>query len=225
MMFCIQRDNRFTNRSRLGRTRKLRGRYRSGDISRKSRGASDYGDVSDPTEIDAYKVPAGEREHRQKTPREGARTFKQFREKMHGIKQKNCLPKIESEFRTNGRGKQYFEGRLPRLSKVEGVILKGDIEQRRTGWGEPKIKRHVPNAEIQIALRLNALFGNPKRKDGPTRIPQLVPKGAKMERNQLKERKWEISLCFLPATKRNRPHCGRSIGKSSKRRYQANKLG
>ena len=50
-------------------------------------GACDYGDVSDPTAIEAYKVFARENLEREHQGR-GARTFKQLRGKLHGVDQK-----------------------------------------------------------------------------------------------------------------------------------------
>ena len=73
--------------------------------------------------------------------------------------------------------KQNFDEKQARQAKVDGVSLKGDFEHRRSGMAKPKIKRHVSNAEIQIALRPNAQFGLKRKESGPAKTQHPAPKG------------------------------------------------
>ena len=58
-----------------------------------------------------------------------------------------------------GERKQNSRDRQARLAKVEWISSEGDVEQRRTGCGETETDRPVSISEVQIALRLNAIFG------------------------------------------------------------------
>ena len=80
-------------------------------------------------------------------------------------------------------GERNFEERQARISpKTDGLSLKGDFEQRRTGCGggggvKRNIKRLASGAEMHIALKLNAQSGYQRKRDGPTKTQRPTPKG------------------------------------------------
>ena len=76
-----------------------------------------------------------------------------------GKQTKNWLPENESEFAENGRWGAKFGRSTGPFSESRWVNLKVDGEQRRTAWGKTEINRPVSNVAIQIALRLNVIFG------------------------------------------------------------------
>ena len=59
---------------------------------------------------------------------------------MQDIKPEIGFRKMGANFGKTGVGKQNSEGRQARLSKVDGVSLKGDLEQGRAGCGEAENK-------------------------------------------------------------------------------------
>ena len=95
-------------------------------------GTCDYGISATRPKSGPIKSTGGiaKRRYRGKEPR----TFKQFRGKMHGGGPKIVFRKMRANLGKTGAMKQNLEERQARLSKVDGVSLKGDSEQIRTGW-------------------------------------------------------------------------------------------
>ena len=62
---------------------------------------------------------------------------------------------------SNGRIKK-SEERQTKLALVEGITLKGNFEQRRSGWGNEETNHLVLNVEVLNALKHFVPFGLPK---------------------------------------------------------------
>ena len=56
------------------------------------------------------------------------------------------------------------DGRQARMAQEEEITLKGNFEQRRSGWRYGEIKHLALNAGVLIALKQCAPFGLPKKK-------------------------------------------------------------
>ena len=82
------------------------------------------------------------------------------------FERKEAFWKTQSHAGILGESKTHFEGKQTRLAKMEGLELKGDFEQRRSGWNHPEIKRLVLSADIQIASRRNVQYGSKRKKNG-----------------------------------------------------------
>ena len=87
----------------------------------------------------------------------------------------------------NGRIKK-SEERQSELAQVEGVTLKGNFEQRRSGWGNEEISHLVLNVEVLINLKHFVPFGLPK--DERLQVFRFPPKARKkmVKENKRKER-------------------------------------
>ena len=85
-------------------------------------GACDFGEVSDPNEIEAYKVLSEESTQRTEKEEISPRTFKQFRDKMQGNKPKNGFRKMKANLGKTGDRKQFSKKDRPVWGKSKELV-------------------------------------------------------------------------------------------------------
>ena len=80
-----------------------------------------------------------------------------------------------NNFGKPGDRKQNSEGRQGRLAKFGGLVRMAISNKEDIVGARREVRRLVPSVEIQIALWLDFLFGQERRKDAPllTRYPKL----------------------------------------------------
>ena len=88
------------------------------------------------------------------------------------------------------------------MTREEGVMLKGNFEQRRSGWDQEEIKHVVSNVGVRITLKLFAPFGLLERRRW--KVPWHLP-NTKMdlEKGTVKERKGK-KICKFPLSRNGR---------------------
>ena len=170
----------------MGRTRKLWGAVAKwGRYLVNHDGACDYGDVSDPTEIEAYKVPAKENVRGKYQGMGGLAIANNFETKLRG-KPKTGFLKLKAYLGKAVDRKQNFEGWQARLAKVAGVSLKGDFEQRRTGRGKAENKATCFECGNTDRFKAQCPIWQAKKKRWANGNPKYGNKGgSQKERNQL----------------------------------------
>ena len=145
--------------------------------------------------------------------REGknTRSFKQFKNKLTGpYKGRGGLRKMEANVGKKGEMKQSFEEKHARLSKMEGISLKGDFEQRRSGWSTAENKEEC--FECGNTDRFKAQFPIwPKEKENG-----LVEDWQQTERERIeRKRQRGIGSIRVSGRRRNGPWKYRNPGKRS----------